>query len=222
MSRKSQSSSEGLPLDEMKDKPKLYMPLLGGPSDSNSSDYGSNPSNPTGSSQQGSKLDQKTPTGDQDQNPEQPLNIIPYPDMYHYLTKNTLGFTYKDILKHDEKKTILGDLFEIFKQEIYQENIEQKSRCSPVKNFCYPRMKWSWNETTASDIKANALSSSTGTIGRMSIVGMTSKEGETTTDGMKMKEVIANGVTAKEVRLAGGGFIAKDLNAEQMPVLWLT
>ncbi len=61
--------------------------------------------------------------------------------MHRYLEENKLGFTYQDILKYESK--ILSDLFDIFKQEIYQENKKQNSRCSSVKRLCYPRIKWS-------------------------------------------------------------------------------
>ena len=73
------------------------------------------------------------------------------------------------------------------------------------------------NEITASNMEAKALSSGIGTIEEMTIVEMTNK-GQRTTAGIEMKEVIAETVTAKEVKLAGSGFTATDLSAKQMKI----
>ncbi len=158
------ASSSDLPLEDIKNKPKLNTPLLSGSFDSDRPNYESNSPNPTVSLQQASKKNTATITLEwktQSSSPHQTLDRLPnivqeehqYPDMHRYITKNKLEFTYDDILKHDEDETkILGDLFDIFKQEIHQENKEQNSNYSRIKKLYYPWMKWSWVDQLAEKI----------------------------------------------------------------------
>ena len=134
MSRKSRSFSKDVSLDELKEKPIDSTPLISGSSDSDNPNYGSNSSNPTVLSQRTESTEDSEATtfnekeiqiDRQDKDLKQPSSRVQegpeYPDMHRYLTGNNLGFTYDDILKHDEGgANILGDLFEIFKQEIQE------------------------------------------------------------------------------------------------------
>ena len=156
-------SSSDFPLQNIPGAPGLSTPLLDQPPNSN---YGSYASNPTVPSQQESKentaaitLEGQTQIAHQDEGTEQPPpSTVPedhkYPAMYRYLTENKLEFSYQDILKHDEGeiKLSLGDLFDLFKQEIRQENEEQTSRYSQIKRLYYPWMKWSWVDQLAEKV----------------------------------------------------------------------
>ncbi len=152
-------SSSDLQLEPIQGNSGLKTHLLSG---SSSSNYESITSNSTSSQQESNEnaaiiiKEGKTETDRQNQDPEQPPNIVQeehkYPEMHRYITENNLGFTYDDILKHDEGETkILGDLFEIFKQEIYQDNKEPNSRCSQERLY-RPWMKWSWVDQFAEKI----------------------------------------------------------------------
>lgn len=171
MSRKSKSSTD-LPEEETKNNSNIKMPLMSGLSHSNIPNYESSFSSSHSSSTMASLWDAQLQNPVARSNEEkkkaehedQALKLSPdtaqYPDMHRYLKEAINSeFTYTDILKHDEGETkVLGDLFEIFKQEIHQDNKEEgqidhpNPGCSQIKRLYYPWMKWSWVDQLAEKI----------------------------------------------------------------------